>query len=130
LRTGVARLYRRFRSMRGSSELGDAALDVLVVLSKTGPLTLTALSERQRVTPPTMSQIVNRLTADDYVERRRDPDDGRRVLIATTPAGDQLLAEIRARGIAWLDEQLTRLDDDERATLATAARLLREIAEG
>lgn len=116
--------------MRGSSELGDAALDVLVVLSKTGPLTLTALSERQRVTPPTMSQIVNRLTADDYVERRRDPDDGRRVLIATTPAGDQLLAEIRARGIAWLDEQLTRLDDDERATLATAARLLREIAEG
>jgi DNA-binding MarR family transcriptional regulator len=129
LRTGVGRLHRRFRSLRGDSELGDAAVDVLLVLRKHGPLSLKALSDHHRVKPPTMSQIVNRLAADAYLERRPDPQDGRRVLLTLTPAGEALAQEIRRPGLVWFDEQLAQLDDAERATLHEAAALLQRLAD-
>jgi DNA-binding MarR family transcriptional regulator len=129
LRTGVGRLHRRFRSLRADSELGDAAVDVLLVLRKHGPLSLKALSDHHRVKPPTMSQIVNRLAADAYLERRPDPDDGRRVLLALTPAGDALAQRIRRPGLVWFDAQLAELSPDERTTLAEAARILQRLAD-
>src|SRR4051812_46580003 len=94
LRTGVGRLHRRFRSERVIGDLGDAAVAVLAHLAKDGPKTLTALSEYERVTPATMSQTVNRLGADGYVERNRDPDDGRRVLFSATARGTALVQEV------------------------------------
>ena len=128
LRTGVSRFYRRYRSLRGENELGDAAIDVLAVLRRYGPLSLKALSDYQRVKPPTMSQTVNRLQAGGHVERRADPDDGRRVLLALTPGGERLVSAVRQRGLTWLDERLAGLEDHERTTLADAARLLQRIA--
>jgi DNA-binding MarR family transcriptional regulator len=130
LRTGVGRLHRRFRSERGSGDLGDAALAVLAYLAKDGPKTLKALSEYERVTPATMSQTVNRLSADGYVERNRDPEDGRRVLFTATATGVALVHEAREQSTAWLDVALAQLDDEEREVLARAAILLRRLADG
>jgi DNA-binding MarR family transcriptional regulator len=129
LRSGVGRFYRRYRAERRSDELGDAALDVLAVVCKEGPATLTWLSEHQRVTPPTMSQTVNRLVDAGCLERRRDPSDGRKVLFAATPAGAALNAEVRGASLAWLDARLAELTDEERAILGRAGTLLQRIAE-
>jgi DNA-binding MarR family transcriptional regulator len=129
LRTAVGRVYRRFRSEREGGDLGDAAVAVLAHLVKEGPKTLTALSEYERVTPATMSQTVNRLGADGYVERNRDPDDGRRVLFTATATGTALVLELRARSTAWLDASLAQLTAEERALLSQAAPLLRRLAD-
>lgn len=125
----VARLYRRFRSERIDGDLGDTAMTVLTHLYKQGPQTLKALSDHERVTPASMSQTVNRLTSAGYAVREADPADGRRVLFRTTPAGDVLVAEDRARRHAWFEAQLRALGEDDRAVLARAAAILRAIAD-
>ena len=129
LRAAVGRLYRRFRSERPDGDLGDAALAVLTHLHKHGPQTLTELSEYDRVSPASMSQIVNRLTSTGYALRSRDPHDRRKVLFSTTPDGDELASATRAQRNAWLDERLAALSDDDRAAIAHATALLREIAD-
>jgi DNA-binding MarR family transcriptional regulator len=84
LRSAVARLYCRFRSERPEGSLGDAALAVLTRLQKHGPQTLTELSEHDRVSPASISQIVNRLTSAGYAIRTHDPGDSRKVLFSAT----------------------------------------------
>ena len=129
LRAAVGRLYRRFRSERPDGDLGDAALAVLTHLHKHGPQTLTELSGYDRVSPASMSQTVNRLTSAGYALRSRDPHDRRKVLFSTTPDGDELASATRAQRNAWLDERLAALSDDDRAAIAHATALLREIAD-
>ncbi|MGN6324647.1 MarR family winged helix-turn-helix transcriptional regulator [Pseudolysinimonas sp.] len=129
LRTAVGRLYRRFRALRAHDELGDAALAVLSRVRKEGPQTLTALSGEARVTPSSMSQTVNRLTAGGYLVRAADPDDGRRVLFHLTESGRRVEGESVARSRAWFRAELVAATDHERAVLAEAAEILRRIAD-
>jgi DNA-binding MarR family transcriptional regulator len=129
LRSAVGRLYRRFRSERPEGSLGDAALAVLTRLHKHGPQTLTELSEHDRVSPASMSQIVNRLTSAGYAVRTRDPGDGRKVLFRATAEGDDLARAAREQRNAWLDERLRALSAEDRAVIARAAALLRSIAD-
>lgn len=128
LRSAVGRLYRRFRSERPEGGLGDAALAVLTRLHKHGPQTLTELSEHDRVSPASMSQIVNRLTSAGYAVRSRDPGDRRKVLFSTTAEGDEIASAARAQRNAWLDERLRTLSAEERAVIARAMALLQGIA--
>jgi DNA-binding MarR family transcriptional regulator len=130
LRSAVGRLYRRFRSERPEGALGDTALDVLTHLHKHGPLTLTELSDYDRVSPASMSQTVNRLTSAGLAVRARDPGDGRKVLFSVTAAGDELAVATRAHRTAWLDARLAALSTRDRAVLARAATLLSDIADG
>jgi DNA-binding MarR family transcriptional regulator len=129
VRSAVGRLYRRFRSERPEGSLGDAALEVLTRLHKHGPQTLTELSEHNRVSPASMSQIVNRLTSAGYAVRTRDPGDRRKVLLSTTTEGDELASATRAQRNAWLDQQLHALSAEDRAVIARATTLLSSIAD-
>lgn len=129
LRLAVGTLYRRFRSVRGEGELGEAATSTLTRLLKNGPTTLTRLSDDAQVTPSSMSQTVNRLTAGGYARREPDPADGRRVLFRLTDAGEELATSTLARGRAWMDERLATLTPDERETLLEASALIMRIAD-
>ena len=129
VRSAVGRIYRRFRSERPEGSLGDAALAVLSRLQKHGPQTLTELSEQDRVSPASMSQIVNRLTSAGYAVRSPDPDDGRKVLFSTTATGNELASAARAQRNAWLDQRLQALSAEDRAVIARATALLSSIAD-
>lgn len=92
-------------------------------------LTLRALAERPegttatdirgivQVTAGTLSGIVHKLVKRGLVERARDTEDRRRVLLFVTDAGLDLLS----RGPSLLQEQVERrlaaLGDDERSTI-------------
>jgi DNA-binding MarR family transcriptional regulator len=129
VRSAVGRIYRRFRSERPEGSLGDAALAVLTHLHKHGPLTLTELSEHDRVSPASMSQTVNRLTSAGYAVRTSDPDDRRKVLFSTTAEGDELASAARAQRNAWLDQRLQALSAEDREVIARATALLITIAD-
>lgn len=129
IRAAVARIYSRFRSERVPGEVADAAMFVLTLLRKHGPLTLTQLSDRARVTPGSMSQTVNRLTAEGYATRRNDPGDGRRVLFVITDAGATIADASRRHRESWLSSQLDALTPAQRRTLAEASQILRAIAD-
>ncbi|WOQ17658.1 MarR family winged helix-turn-helix transcriptional regulator [Raineyella sp. W15-4] len=128
LRTLVSALYRRYRSHRPPGELGDAATSVLLRLQKKGPQTLTALCEHAGVSLGSMSQTIRRLEELHYVDRSKDPADGRRVLLSATDTGATVAADVRARMEGWFDGQLAALEPDERTRLAAVIPILRKLA--
>ena len=60
---------------------------MLLTLSRRGELPLGTMSERLMVHPASITNTVDKLERRGFVERRRDPGDGRRVLAAITSSG-------------------------------------------
>jgi DNA-binding MarR family transcriptional regulator len=129
LRIAVARLSRRLRAEKEDDELSDAQTAILAFLTREGSSTIGGLSEFERVTPPSMNRTVNRLEEAGYVARTADDADGRKVVVVPTERGRELVAETRKRRDAWLHQRLRRLTPEQRATLADAARIMRELAD-
>jgi DNA-binding MarR family transcriptional regulator len=127
LRLSATRLARRLRQ-QSDAGLTPSQLSALASIQNEGPMTLGALAEHERVSPPTVTRVVGKLEADGLVEREVDPDDGRVWRVSTTRAGDALLAEIRKRKNAWLAARLAQLDDEQRARLADALDVLEVLA--
>jgi DNA-binding MarR family transcriptional regulator len=129
LRVAVARLSRRLRAEKADHELSDSQGSVLGLLVREGPRSLGALSEAERVTPPSMNRTVAHLVEAGYVERSTAPEDGRKVVLSATEAGRAIVLENRKRRDAWLYRRLRELDADEKALLVEAATLLRRLAD-
>ncbi|WP_353114189.1 MarR family transcriptional regulator [Microbacterium sp.] len=131
LRLAVFRLARRLRCARAVDAMSDAQLAVLAALRTHGRHTVTALAERERVTPPSMSAMVNGLEEQGYVQRTPDEDDRRRVQVEITEKGAEVVAgtirerdELLAGMLAELD-----LSPDEVALLGEASALMRRLVE-
>jgi DNA-binding MarR family transcriptional regulator len=129
LRMAIARLGRRIRLERVQGDMADGRLSALFVLHNSGPQTLGSLSEQERVTPPSMNRTVNALEEAGLVTRSGDPADGRKVLIAITDAGREIVLETRRMRAVWFSHALETLSDDERATLDAALPILRRLAD-
>jgi DNA-binding MarR family transcriptional regulator len=129
LTVAIARLHRRLRAEKADDQMPDTQSSVLAFLTREGPHTLRQLSDRERVTPPSMNQTVNSLAEAGYVVRQQDPTDGRKVLFVPTPAGVALAAETRRLRHAWLNAHLQDLPPETLRTLLDAARTLRQIAD-
>jgi DNA-binding MarR family transcriptional regulator len=80
--------------------LDGRLLAVLVTAEHTGPCQQLRLAEKLEVDRTTMVDLVDRLEASGFVERRPDPNDRRARLIHLTPRGRKTLAA----GIAASDE--------------------------
>lgn len=129
LRMAIVRLARRMRLERAEDDLRDHQLSVLFVLLREGPITIGALSELERVSPPSMTRTVNVMVEAGYLTRTSADDDGRRVVIEVTDAGRRAGSEIRRRRQAWFSSVLEALSDDEQAALGVAAGLLQRLAD-
>jgi DNA-binding MarR family transcriptional regulator len=129
LRVAVARLSRRLRAEKEDDELSDSQTATLAYLVREGSGTIGRLSTYERVTPPSMNRTVNRLEEAGYVQRTADAADGRKVVVVPTERGVGLVAETRRRRDAWLHQRLRTLTPEQRATLAQAAQIMRELAD-
>jgi DNA-binding MarR family transcriptional regulator len=82
-----------------------------------GPVAPKDLAAAVRRTPAAVTALLDRLEARGLVERRRDPSDRRRLLVAMTPTAEALARRyygpISARGRAFLES----FDDTEIALL-------------
>lgn len=123
LRLSATRLAR---ILRQQAELGlsPSQITALATIAREGPLTLGALAATEHVTPPSVTKVVERLEELGLIERRADPDDGRRVVVVATAAGSELLAAGRARKDAILAQRIAQLDADQLDRLAAALDVL------
>ena len=62
----------------------------LARLEKNGPLTSSDLAKLERISPQSMGATLAALEKRGLVERRADPDDGRRALLSLSKAGRQV----------------------------------------
>jgi DNA-binding MarR family transcriptional regulator len=107
-----------------SPGLSRTSLSVLARLRDAGPTRVTDLAAAEAVAQPSMTALVGRLERQALVTRSPDPDDGRAVRVAVTPAGSELLAERRSSRARALAARLERLGERDRALLARSVPAL------
>ncbi len=76
-----------------------------------------------------MSSLVSQLERTGLVERRADPQDGRVVLVAITPAGREHMKSLRRREAAIFEVLISKLGREQRASLRSALPALRRMLE-
>jgi DNA-binding MarR family transcriptional regulator len=104
------------------------ALSTLDAVDRSGPLRITDLTVRERITQPGMTGVVARLETAGFVVRRSDPSDGRATLVEATPAGREFLRDIRRRRAETLAEHLETLDPRHQRVPAAAVEALEALA--
>ena len=93
-----------------------------------GPRRITELAELEGVAQPTMTQLVKRLERQGLVDRARQPDDGRVVVVSATEEGVVAFDGYRTQATIALSRYLDRMSDEEIEALATATETLAELA--
>jgi DNA-binding MarR family transcriptional regulator len=126
----ITRMARRLRQESGAdAETSPTRTAALATIEREGPLTPSALADRERIQRPTATRVVALLEEAGLVTRAADPDDGRVVRVAITPAGRALLKRIRSRKNQYLAQRLRSLTPQEHETLADAAAILERLLE-
>lgn len=129
LHSAAIHLLRRVRKQDIATGEGPARLSALSVLVFGGPKTLKELAAAEQVKPPTMSRIVAGLERNRMVRISEDPEDARRMRIATTPKGVRLLKKGREMRVAYLAAQLEHLSPEELFQLAEAVEILGKLLQ-
>ncbi|HJQ73859.1 MAG TPA: MarR family transcriptional regulator [Gaiellaceae bacterium] len=90
---------------------------ILALLDEGSRKTQSAIADALKYDPSQLVALLDSLEERQLVERRRDPDDRRRQMVALTAAGRQQLAAFRKLVQKLEDQFLAPLDEDERAVL-------------
>jgi DNA-binding MarR family transcriptional regulator len=131
LRLGIGLLVRRLRQVQVDGEITLPETSALARLDRGGPATSSALARLEQISPQSMGATLAGLEARGLIERRPDPDDGRRVVLSITGTGRQALNTRRAarteKLAAALGEGFTPAELDQ---LMAAAPLIERLAQG
>ncbi len=108
-----------FRAAAARIEMTDTDMQVMDLLESAGEASAGTLAALMGLTTGTFTGILNRLEKAGLVQRARDPNDGRRVIVRLERDKDEMheVSSIFAsRGHAW-DELASHYDDEQRAFL-------------
>jgi len=108
-------------------DLSRAAAGTLSVLDRLGPQRITALAEREAVSQPSMTGLVQRLESLGYVERSADPEDGRASLVSVTAKGVEALEARRRVHDEVIEARLAELSEDDLRALAAAVPAIQQL---
>jgi DNA-binding MarR family transcriptional regulator len=108
-----ARLSRQLRHMDLPSGMTPERLSTLSAIEQHGPISVTALADREMVRPATMSRMVSALVDEGLARRLEDKTDGRGVLVAATPKGKRTFQRARQQRLAQLAVALKTLPSDQ-----------------
>ena len=109
--------------------LTTTQLGVLFLLRQEAGAPAGLLAERLRVTPSTLTRIVDRLVRLNLVRRQEDCDDRRLVRHYLTPEGAQSLGEMERTARAYLTEILRQLPREKLERLFEALQDFSQAAE-
>ena len=94
-------------------------------LAETGACSQNQLGRLTAMDVATIKGVIDRLTARGLTETSQDPEDGRRLLVSLTRAGQQLAEKLAPNALAITRETLAPLDAKERETLMALLNKLR-----
>ena len=131
LRVSIGLLRRRLRQVQpDGAELTWPETSALARLDRGGPATPGALAKLEQISPQSMGATLSALEARGLVERRPDAQDGRRVVLSVTEAGQQVLRDKRDARTEQLARALSAgFTRDELNQLTAAAPLLERLAQ-
>lgn len=104
------------------------ASSTLLLLLAVGPLAVTQIAARLKLTHPLIIQLTRELGRLGLVEVNQDPDDGRRRLVSLTPAGKREAENVKKlhRAVDTVYREIfSEIDIDAYAAVAEVERALK-----
>lgn len=127
-------LRRRVRESGAFPSLQEAQVELLRLLARSPGLRVQQAAVALQLRSNTVSTLATGLVRQGLVTRSVDPEDGRVVRLALTPAARRRMARWRDHRHAVLGEALTHLDGADRASIAAAldalTRLVTRLEDG
>ncbi|WP_327366993.1 MarR family winged helix-turn-helix transcriptional regulator [Streptomyces sp. NBC_01217] len=128
VRAVISRLRRRILNAAGAEDITLGQASVLTRLSGKQGVTASELASAEGVRHQSMTATIASLTSLGLVERRPDPDDGRRLLIALTAEGHRRVEEGRQARQEWLAGELQeKCTEEERRAVIVAMAVLERL---
>ena len=126
----IGLLLRRLRQAQADGDLSLPESSALVRLDRGGSTTASALAKLEQISQQSMGATLGALEARGLVERRPDPQDGRRAVISATDAGLQALRGRRNARTEQLAKALSAgFTRSELKQLIAVAPLLERLAQ-
>jgi MarR family transcriptional regulator, lower aerobic nicotinate degradation pathway regulator len=107
------------------NNLTSAQWAALSKLTETGPCSQNQLGRLTAMDVATIKGVIDRLTGRGLTETSADPEDGRRLLVSLTRAGQQMVEKVAPNALAVTRETMAPLDVKERETLVALLSKLR-----
>lgn len=130
VRVAVGLVVRKIKQAPLDGDLTMAESSTLSRLERGGPATSSDLARVDRISPQSMGVTVAALEERGLVQRSRDPEDGRRIVLSITENGRRRVHDKRG---ARAEQLATALGDGfsnaELGQLMAAAPLLERLAE-
>jgi DNA-binding MarR family transcriptional regulator len=127
LRPVLLQVGRELRREAREVGISPEQVAVLVAIKYAPGIGVRDLATRERVSPPAMSNHVDRLERLGLVARTPSATDKRRVGLTLTPEGDRVLRRVRSRRTAWLSTRLAALTPEQQEAVAAAIDPLSEL---
>jgi MarR family transcriptional regulator, organic hydroperoxide resistance regulator len=130
LASAFKRVFRSVSRLRGrdthlgATELSHAQFELLIELYERGELPAGELAAAARLTPATVTQMLDHLAAQGHVERVRSQTDRRVVVSRLTPGGR---AKIEAKRATWQARWAGALEGVSGGELQAATRVLERL---
>jgi DNA-binding MarR family transcriptional regulator len=126
----LERVIGWLRQTREPLGLSLSTLSALSRLDAAGALRISELAEREGLTQPGMTTLINRLEAGGLAARTADPTDRRAVLVTITPTGTEHINAYRRSRAELIGARVGLLQpDDQEALMAAVPALERLIAD-
>ena len=113
----------------GDLGLTMAQLRVIFILREYPGLPAGLLADRLRVSPPTITGLVDRLVRLDLVRRDEDPEDRRLARNCLTEKGRQVAGDLERTSRAYMTEVFRRIGPEQLERLVDVLQLLSDAAE-
>ena len=128
LRLALLRVARRLRQEHAGG-LTPSQLSALATIERSGPLSLRALAELERVQPPSITRIGGALEGEGWVERVAGDADRRVAVVRATDKARNELERIRQERNAWLAGRLATLTVSDRNAVMRAVPAIEKLLE-
>jgi DNA-binding MarR family transcriptional regulator len=129
LRPILLRLARHLRTETHHQGVTGGQVSILVAIEFYPGITAHQLAEREGLSGPGVSGHLARLEGQKLIRRERS-EDGRRIGMYVTPAGESVLASVREQRTAWLATRLADVTPGERGLIRSALAALDRVSMG
>ncbi len=123
----VMRDIRNHLRKHGAQELSVPQFRTLLFLNRHKGASLSYAAETIGLSLPSMSALVDGLVTRNFVKRRTDQNDRRRMTLELTDRGEGRLRSAHEATRTYLAELLERLTPDEKNSVIKAMQILRSI---
>ena len=107
------KLFSWENAIARNSGLSPQQNHTIEIVGSSGPIRMKPLAQKLGVTMGTLTVMINRLEKEGYVQREKDPDDGRGFNILLTEKGREVHREHHAYHLKLVEDIANPLEPEE-----------------